>query len=581
MQENHYQRSLHQRLIQAVRAWPDRHDADTRRRAWTVQIIALGLVGLALALLISTLIRGTADHTVAILICGATIFGASGLLAAAGRAQLAAGLLITVVLVATLASVADSDQLRSAPYFVSLSLLIAGMTLRPRGVGVTLVGALITLAAVSALGTRVVQTPLPAGSLIVNATLLTGIVTLLATLAARGAAHAERTVQAREQEAHRAEQALHESEERYNLIAEHSSDLIALIDANGHYLYASPSHTRALGVAPRTLIGAQRPDLIHPEDVVIPANLWDQVQAHGSAQASYRVARRDGSWRWIETQLTAVTRQTEQYFVLVGRDITERRTLEAQLQQARKLEALGRLAGVVAHDFSTLLTVINSSIEQAAIALPTEHRARPDLATAQAAGQRAATLTRQLLAFARREVIRQRSVNLTDIVHDLSPLVQRLIGGNIRLITEAAPDVCATIADPAQIEQLIMNLAANARDAMPDGGTLTIIVANAADEAGPARERIAPRMPAVCLTVADTGSGMSDEVQHHLFEPFFTTKAPGYGTGLGLAICYGIVTQSGGTISVSSRPGRGTTVTIWLPCADAHDGETPWTRALN
>jgi two-component system, cell cycle sensor histidine kinase and response regulator CckA len=258
--------------------------------------------------------------------------------------------------------------------------------------------------------------------------------------------------------------------------------------------------------------------------------------------------------------------------VLVGRDISERRTLEAQLQQAQKLEALGHLAGVVAHDFSTLLTVINSSIEQAAVALPTEHQAHPDLAAALAAGQRAATLTRQLLAFARHEVIRQRSVNLTSIVHDLSPLVERLIGGNIRLITEAAPDVGATIADPAQIEQLIINLAANARDAMPDGGTLTITVANAADEAGPAREPVAPRMPAVCLTVADTGSGMSDEVQRHLFEPFFTTKAPGYGTGLGLAICYGIVTQSGGTISVSSRPGRGTTVTVWLPCADAHDG---------
>lgn len=556
-------RYLKQYLLPAqLLRWEDR-----TYPARAVLLIALGGMGIALTLLISGLVRSWSAPSVPIVIIGAVICAGSGLLAAHDRDQMAAGLLVMLPLVLVALTVAENGQLGSAPFFCSLSLLIAGATMRLREVVLAFIGVVLTLFSMSALSTCAMQTTVPAGGLLINALLLAGAAAAIAGIGASSAAHASQQIQAREQAIQQAEQALHESEARDRLIAEHARDLIALLDAEGRCRYASPTYVRELGYAPSTIIGTMRTDLIHPEDLQLAIDNWYQARRQGSAQAIYRIAHADGSWRWFDTRLIAVTHRGAPFLMLIGRDITVRRALEAQLQQAQKLEALGRLTGGMAHDINNLLTVITGGIELASAALPDDHPAQADLALVRAAGDRAAALVHQVLAFARRQVARPQPLHLGMVIHEFRPLLERLIGPQIRLITDIAPNLWPIQADPAQITQVIMNLAINARDAMPTGGTLTIAAANMLHRTSTHTDSALPQDPAVCLTVADTGVGMSEEVQRHLFEPFYTTKTPNHGTGLGLATVYGIVRQSGGAITVASAIGVGTTVTILLPRA--------------
>ena len=237
----------------------------------------------------------------------------------------------------------------------------------------------------------------------------------------------------------------------------------------------------------------------------------------------------------------------------------ERTSLEGELRQAQKMEGIGRLAGGIAHDFNNLLTAIRGNASLALAGLPLDHPVREDLELIEQAADRAAALTRQLLAFARRTVLQPQVVDLGSIVEHLEPLLRRLIGEDIDLVIKGSPGASSVLADPNQIEQVIVNVVVNARDAMPDGGALTIEVA--ADESA--------SHPMATLSVRDTGVGMDPETLDRIFEPFFTTKDPGMGTGLGLATVYGIVNQSGGTVSALSEPGRGSTFTVQLPCADS------------
>jgi signal transduction histidine kinase/ActR/RegA family two-component response regulator len=234
----------------------------------------------------------------------------------------------------------------------------------------------------------------------------------------------------------------------------------------------------------------------------------------------------------------------------------ERAALEAQLRQAQKMEGIGLLAGGIAHDFNNILTVIRGNATLALAALPPEEGPREDLAQIVEAADRAADLIRQLLAFARRTVLKPEVVELGTIVRRLEPMLRRLIGEDVTLVT-AAQGAGSVLADPGQIEQIIINLAVNARDAMPEGGKLTIETADI-ETAGSAS-------PMTALSVSDTGMGMDAATMDHLFEPFFTTKGPGKGTGLGLATVYGIVNQSGGTVTAHSQPGHGSTFTVCLP----------------
>ncbi len=254
--------------------------------------------------------------------------------------------------------------------------------------------------------------------------------------------------------------------------------------------------------------------------------------------------------------------------MITFRDVTERRNLRRQFQQAQKMEAVGRLAAGIAHDFNNLLTVINGYTELL-LSRPEGaggEEARARVAGIRKAGERAAGLTRQLLAFSRQQAMEPRVLDLNAVVAELEPLLRRMVGEDMEIAATLARDLGAVRADPGQLGQVLMNLAVNARDAMPNGGTLTIATANVALDA-----RAVADLPGlapgdyVALAVTDTGAGMDAATLSHIFEPFFTTKPVGQGTGLGLATVFGIAQQSGGAVAVQSELGRGTTMQVFLP----------------
>jgi len=283
-----------------------------------------------------------------------------------------------------------------------------------------------------------------------------------------------------------------------------------------------------------------------------------------------RMLKEDGTSFWAHLAATAAQ---DADGVLVCRvvlsDISVSKSLEGQLLQAQKLESVGQLAGGIAHDFNNLLTAIHGYGELLGQGLPEGDPLRADLDEILRAADRAAELTRQLVAFSRRQVLKTRVLDPAEVVEGIAPMLRRLMGEDIALVTKTEPDLGHVKADPSQLEQVILNLAVNARDAMPEGGELTIVTTNVevgAQHVGP-RPEVGPGRY-VLLAFSDTGVGMDPETEAHAFDPYFTTKEPGKGTGMGLATVYGIVSQSSGSIHVDSEPGRGTTFKIYLPRVD-------------
>ena len=252
--------------------------------------------------------------------------------------------------------------------------------------------------------------------------------------------------------------------------------------------------------------------------------------------------------------------------VAVARDISRERVLEAQLAQAQRMEAVGRLAGGIAHDFNNILTAISGFAELAAAGLPEDHPVASDISQVLRAADRAAALTRALLAFGRRGVMKAKLINLNEVVDGLAPMLGRLLGEDVELVVRLDPDLGLTMADRSHLEQVIVNLAVNARDAMPTGGKLTIATANVDLDGSQAQSHPdAAQGPYVSLIVSDTGIGMTPDVVEHVFEPFFTTKERGKGTGLGLSMAEGIVAMNRGYVEVDSKPNVGSVFTINLP----------------
>jgi PAS domain S-box-containing protein len=366
-----------------------------------------------------------------------------------------------------------------------------------------------------------------------------------------------------------AELALRESEERYRFLTEQSTDMLARQAADGTFLYASPVSLKLLGYSPSELIGRSVFEYCHSDDLAAVRAATARLVGHqGSETLTYRARKRDGHFVWIETTSQAV-RDPRSGLVgevlSVSRDITERRRLEEELRQVQKMDAVGQLAGGVAHDFNNLLTAIRGFTDLLARSLDTDDTRRKDIAEILKATERAASLTRQLLAFSKRQVLRVESLSVNGIVEDMTKIIRRLLGDAIRIETALEPRGWTVRADPGQLEQVLLNLALNARDAMPKGGTLRIATRNV--EVGPATDAVLPAGRYVVLEVSDDGIGMSDETRARIFEPFFTTKEPNGRSGLGLATVYGIVAQSGGHVSVTSRLGEGTVFTIHLPVA--------------
>ena len=311
---------------------------------------------------------------------------------------------------------------------------------------------------------------------------------------------------------------------------------------------------------------------VHPEDRPdVERHIRHALEHPGEHRFEHRVMRPDGTVRVVEATSESLLDASGRPARIIGsvQDVTERRFLELQLREAQKLEAIGRLAGGVAHDFNNLLTVILGFTETLLDGLPPTDAHRGSAEQIRAAGRRAADLTQQLLAFGRRQVFRMQVFDLNAVLAEMLEILQRLVGEQVEI--EIVPGAGRSLvkADRGQIEQVVLNLALNARDAMPGGGRLGIATSNPAPSAGEGAEAAAGW---VQLAVSDTGSGMSPQVQAHIFEPFFTTKEVGQGTGLGLATVYGIVTQTGGRIEVESVPGAGTTFRVSLPCVAEESG---------
>ncbi len=347
---------------------------------------------------------------------------------------------------------------------------------------------------------------------------------------------------------------LHESEQLFSEAFESSLVPEMIVDDDRHFVDGNPKACELLGLD-RSKVASLRVDDVVGPDVNV-AHAWERFLADGSKTGELTLRRADGAERTVEFTATADV-QPGRHFALL-RDLTEQKELEVQLRQAQKMEAVGRLAGGIAHDFNNLLTAISGYSEFLITGLADDDKLRPHAEEVKRAAERAAGLTRRLLAFSRRQVLQPRVLDLNAVVEDMRMMLCRLIGEDVELITSLDLALDPFRADPSQVEQVIVNLAVNARDAMPGGGTLTIETANIDD----------PVLgPCVALTISDTGVGMSDEARQNLFEPFFTTKGLG-GTGLGLSTVLGIVEQSGGTIDVETAPGSGTTFRILLPRAE-------------
>lgn len=379
-------------------------------------------------------------------------------------------------------------------------------------------------------------------------------------------------------EGKRAEGALRANENRLRSLFATSVDAIG-VSSNGIHVMVNPAYVRMFGVQDaRELEGTSILPLIAPcEREVVAGHVRQRTAGHNEiTHYVTRGLRRDGREFPMEVHVSSYEENGAPHTVAILRDITDRLALEDELRQSQKMDALGRLAGGVAHDFNNLLTVILSCAELVLRDLPTDSRTADNVRNIKQTGERAATLTRQLLAISRRQVIEPKVIDVNTVVDEMAAMLRRLIGAHIPLTLDRAENLSPVRVDVGQFQQVIMNLCVNARDAMADGGQLVIRTRNVDIElraAVPRAEQTAGRY--VVVSVSDTGHGMSAEAQVRLFEPFFTTKNPGQGTGLGLSTAYGIVKQSGGYISVDTAVGQGTTFHVYLPVADILVGASP------
>jgi two-component system, cell cycle sensor histidine kinase and response regulator CckA len=367
----------------------------------------------------------------------------------------------------------------------------------------------------------------------------------------------------------------------FRVLVDHAADAIEVIDAaTGRFVDVNAQACRLHGYTREEYLALSVPDIDPNIPVWTPAEeiLPDMSGTERRVLESVH-RRKDGTLFPVEIGVSYI-RIDRDYQVAVVRDISARKEAEAaarhaqealrisetRLRQAEKMEAVGRLAGGVAHDFNNILTAIISYADLLLERQEPDAECRREVGEIRSAARRAAVLTRQLLAFSRQQIVQPRVVDVNQSIRDVQSMLRRLIGEDISLVMKSSPEACCVRIDPSQLEQVLMNLALNARDAMPDGGTMTIRTALADSVASSTAERPASLPgPFVVLSVADTGMGMDDETRARVFEPFFTTKGQGQGTGLGLATVYGIVKQADGYVWVRSAPGQGAIFEVYLP----------------
>jgi two-component system, cell cycle sensor histidine kinase and response regulator CckA len=366
----------------------------------------------------------------------------------------------------------------------------------------------------------------------------------------------------------RAQEALRETEDRYLDLLEHASDIVFTTDLNGKFTSFNKAGEIATGFSAEEILTKNISELLGPRELELARSMRERKLVQGG-QTTYElsISGKDGRAVTLAVQTSLTRREGKPTGVRgIARDITQHKQLEDRLRQSQKMEALGRLAGGIAHDFNNLLGVIVGFAELLASRLGQDSPLHNFATETLKAGQQAAALTKQLLAFSRQQVLQPKVLDLNESISSMGMLLRRVIPENINITFKPAAQLDRIKVDPGQVEQVVLNLAVNARDAMPQGGELILETSNVAVSANQSsRQASIPSGSYVLFSVRDTGVGIDEQTQARLFEPFFTTKEIGKGTGLGLATVYGIVKQSGGYISVESQVGKGTTFRIYLP----------------
>ena len=367
-----------------------------------------------------------------------------------------------------------------------------------------------------------------------------------------------------------AEARLRESEQRYRSLFDHHPDAVYSFDREGRFVSANAACEGLSGYSPEELIGKPFAPIIVPENRLRTLERFRGVMAGVATSYDETILHKSG--RRIEANITALPIVVDGNVVGmygIAKDLTARRELEARLQHAERMQAVGRLAASVAHDFNNLLTIIQSCASMIAIDLPATSQSHADAQEILKASQRASELTQQLLAFSRKQVLQPQRLDVNHQITSFLGMLRRVMGSGVGVETELAAETWQVFADPGQLERVLMNLGVNARDAMPNGGTLRLRTENVVLDSAPASAAVGLSPGAyVCIVIEDTGTGIDPSILPHIFEPFVTTKPQGLGTGLGLSTVYGIVEQTGGTIRVDTTPGRGTRFSVYLPRAE-------------
>ncbi len=522
---------------------------------------ALGLLNLVAIPLVFTLAARPAAAVAVLLAFTTTGQGVAYWLIRTNRNM--AGVICSVasLLIEQIGTVVILRQLGQLPYIVSLVMLLVAATTEARWLSLSFVSCLLALGIEGALS--------PWGEsdrqAIVTAALFAAAVFVVSLLHVRGTERAFAVAEKREQARASAAAAAMDSERRYRLFAESTDDLIAMVDLAGRAIYLSPSHERVLGLSTEQSLGLTAAELLTGDNVRAAGQAFARTLEKGEARFELQMRRPDGTPRLIDARMKRVDAAPEAFVTIVGRDVTERRDLESRLQASERLEALGRLAGSVAHDFNNLLTVICGASELARASLPAQHAAVADLDAVMAAAGTATDLARQLLTFSRRQLLVSEQLDLASVLKSQHEVLARMVGATIRLEYEFEANLPPVWMPRAHVEQLAMNLARNAADAMPTGGRVQFAMRRRVLGDREVGDLVAGHY--VELEVNDQGVGIPEDVLPHLFEPFFSTKGV-RGTGLGLATCFSIVAQAGGTIRVASETGKGTTFRVFLPAGD-------------
>jgi PAS domain S-box-containing protein len=356
-------------------------------------------------------------------------------------------------------------------------------------------------------------------------------------------------------------EALVDSEELFRFITENMGDMVALFDLDGELVYGSPSYEATLGYMPASLYEG-----LHPQDRRGIEQGWERVTAGEPRTMTCRHRTASGAWLWSEAKARRVLFRGQEHVLIVSRDITDRMTLEEQLQQSQKMESLGRLAGGVAHDVNNVLTAIFAYASLLARSLPENEEGQAHIREIRNAAERARGLTRQLLTFARRDVHDARVVDAAEIVRNLEPMLRLVVRENVAFSIETPGEALPVYLDPLQLEQVVLNLVVNARDATPAGGSIAVRCSVEEVFTGkPAIPAFVASGTYVRIDIIDTGTGVSVDVLGQAFEPFFTTKPPGQGTGLGLSIVFGIVKQANGYVWIENEKDQGARASVLLP----------------